>query len=372
MVRRNAYLRSNCRVTRSQIEFLPTGSTITALATDAAGNAGANHLTASHTEAWGIIYEAGIRAYEELTPPPGVFYGFPPMRIADSYAGFLGESDTWHNLVDRGLKGDRLSGDWPIYKNGGLLLFHMEGEEARQRCFRGTPEQAKVFYADQKADLRDGTFLRLHANKRATGEERFIPLEEWDLCVDPEYRPQLPNKSRSLYVAIDGSYKHDSAACVGVIYDTETLRVDLALHRIWYPTPEEPLDIDATIGDYLRFLEKSYYLRLVRYDPYQLHDLSTRLAGEGLPMDEYPQTVGNLTAMGQNLFDLIKAGNLRTYPAEDLRLQVSHAVAVQGSRGWKISKEKTSFKIDAVVALAMAALAAVEEAGSQVEILFGA
>ena len=43
------------------------------------------------------------------------------------------------------------------------------------------------------------------------------------------------------------------------------------------------------------------------------------------------------------------------------RLAVSRAIAIETPRGWRIAKEKTSHKIDAVVALAMAALAAVEE-----------
>jgi hypothetical protein len=38
----------------------------------------------------------------------------------------------------------------------------------------------------------------------------------------------------------------------------------------------------------------------------------------------------------------------------------SRAVAVEGSRGWKISKEKQPHKIDIVVALGMACLAATE------------
>lgn len=88
MVQRNEYLKANCRLTSKQIVFEPTQSVIIALPVDAAGNAGANHLTASHTEAWGIIYENGIRAWEELTAPPGIFYGFPAIRISDSYAGF--------------------------------------------------------------------------------------------------------------------------------------------------------------------------------------------------------------------------------------------------------------------------------------------
>jgi hypothetical protein len=42
------------------------------------------------------------------------------------------------------------------------------------------------------------------------------------------------------------------------------------------------------------------------------------------------------------------------------RLAISRAVAVEGSRRWKVSKEKQSHKIDIVVALGMACLAATE------------
>ena len=48
------------------------------------------------------------------------------------------------------------------------------------------------------------------------------------------------------------------------------------------------------------------------------------------------------------------------YPDDEIRLAVQRAIAVEGSRGWKIAKEKTSHKIDIVVALAQAALAAVQ------------
>jgi hypothetical protein len=40
---------------------------------------------------------------------------------------------------------------------------------------------------------------------------------------------------------------------------------------------------------------------------------------------------------------------------------VSRAVAVESARGWRIAKDKTSHKIDIVVALAQAALAAVRK-----------
>ena len=158
---------------------------------------------------------------------------------------------------------------------------------------------------------------------------------------------------------VDASIKHDNAAVVVVYHDDELNKVVLATHRIWKPSAREPLDLDGTIGDYLRDLGRKYSLSTVKYDPFQMHDLSTRLQSEGLPMVEFPQSSPNLTRMGQNLYELIKGGNLQLYPDIDMRLSASHAIAIQSSRGWRIAKEKTSHKIDVIVALAMASLAAI-------------
>jgi hypothetical protein len=69
--------------------------------------------------------------------------------------------------------------------------------------------------------------------------------------------------------------------------------------------------------------------------------------------------VGNLTAASQNLYELIKGGGIVVYPDDEIRLAVQRAIALETTRGWRIAKEKTSHKIDIVVALAQAALAAV-------------
>jgi len=86
-----------------------------------------------------------------------------------------------------------------------------------------------------------------------------------------------------------------------------------------------------------------------------------RLQRQGVPMQEFPQTVPNLTAASQNLYELIKSRGLSVYPDDDIRLAVQRSVAVETTRGWRIAKEKASHKIDIVVALAMAAHAAVQK-----------
>jgi hypothetical protein len=81
-------------------------------------------------------------------------------------------------------------------------------------------------------------------------------------------------------------------------------------------------------------------------------------------MEEFPQSVPNLTAASQNLYDAIKGRNIVSYPSEPIRLAISRAVAIESSRGWRIGKALQSHKIDVVVALGMAALAATRASGT--------
>lgn len=99
----------------------------------------------------------------------------------------------------------------------------------------------------------------------------------------------------------------------------------------------------------------------MRFDPYQLVAVAQRLTAAGLPMIEFPQSVPNLTEASTNLYELLKGRNLVAYADDDLRLALSRCVALETSRGWRIAKEKQSHKIDVIVALAQAALGAVEQ-----------
>ena len=84
-----------------------------------------------------------------------------------------------------------------------------------------------------------------------------------------------------------------------------------------------------------------------------------------MPMVEFPQTQARLTDAGSNLYELVKGRNFVAYPDAEVRLAVQRAIAVENARGWRIAKEKASHKIDVVVALAMACLAAVEAMADQ-------
>lgn len=356
MVKRHPLLKRHVRATRSELELLPTGSTLTALAVDAAGNAGANHLTASHTEAWGIVYEAGIRAWEELTPPPGRSYGLPALRVVDSYAGYEGESATWHALVDRGQGGEQLGGDWPVWRAGGLLLFHAEGEEAQERCFRGTEADRVAYYKEQRAALRAGAYTRMHLNKRATGESRFVPMESWDALVDPECYPAAAGDRRPLWLGADAGTKKDAVALVGCTWNAG--RVELAYVRKWEPAKLARLaggvDLDETIGAEILRLHRHNDVREVRCDPWQMAAIMNRLQKGGVAVVEMPQTAQR-TEADQALYDAITSGSLATFPSPALRESIGKAAAKESARGYRLEKRPGD---DLAVALSMAHLGA--------------
>lgn len=368
MTRRHSLLGKHVKATTRKLVFEPTSSRIEALETDPRGRSGANFITSSHTEAWGVILEAGIRNFEELTPPPGLFSGLPALRICDSYAGYESESETWHSLVDRGLAGEQVSDDWPIYKANGLLLFHMSGQEARERCFRGAPEQAKTYYDDQRQSLRTGTFARLHDNRRAASEDAFITADQWDALVLPGYRCPMPDRSVRLVLGVDLSTKHDHAGVVSVFRGDKGL-IHLGPYRAFKPAPV--LDFE-TVETYVAGLARDYTVIKANYDPYQAEFLAQRLRKRGINMVEYPQTLANLTQCGNRLFDTIRQGQIAIYAgADDLRQHVLNARGKETDRGVRLVKAKASRKIDLGICLAMAVAEAGQTPGPpQIRVMF--
>ena len=92
-----------------------------------------------------------------------------------------------------------------------------------------------------------------------------------------------------------------------------------------------------------------------------MHATAQRLQKAGLRMVEFPQTPANLTLIGSGLFELIRSASLVTYPDDGIHLAISRAVVKENARGLQITKERSSHKIDVVVALAMACHACVQQ-----------
>ena len=171
----------------------------------------------------------------------------------------------------------------------------------------------------------------------------------------------LPSHAEEEVVGVDIGVKSDNAAVVRV--RRRENRIVLAGYRLWKPTKAEPLNIEETVEAHLLELHAQGFIRRILVDPWQAYSSIQRLKAAGLPTEEFPQTVSNTTRMGQVMYDLLKGKNLVLFEDDDLRQQAMNTIAIETPRGFRIAKEKASKKIDAVVALSMACVAALDMTG---------
>jgi phage terminase large subunit-like protein len=345
IVEASPMLRDDATITQGKITFNSTGATITALSSNYASAAGANPTIVVFDELWAYTSESAHRLWDELVPPPTRKLA---ARLVVTYAGFEGESELLQSLQTRGHKGTQIAPD--LYAQSGMLMYWTHSLTA--------PWQTPEWLEEMRATMRTSAFIRQIENRFVTSESTFIDLAWWDACVDPAHRPSAADQRLPVWVGVDASVKRDSTAIVACTWHDN--KAHLITHKIFQPTPHDPLDFEATIESTLLEMCKRFRVKEVRYDPYQMAAVAQRLLKRRVPMVEYPQSVPNITEASQNLYELIKAGNIIVYPDAPMRLAVQRAVAIEGSRGWKISKEKSSHKIDVVVALGMAALGAVQ------------
>jgi phage terminase large subunit-like protein len=339
-------LKSECRIVSDKITFGPTNATIVPLASDYASAAGGHPTISCFDELWAYTSERSRRLWDEMIQVPTRKVS---ARLTVTYAGFEGESELLRDLYQRGLKQPEVAPS--LYAGDGLLMFWTHEPVA--------PWQDDRWIAEMRRSLRPNQFLRMIENRFVTNESTFIDSADWDNCVDPAAGALPFNRSTPVWVGVDASTKRDSTALVAVTWLHDAQRVRLAWHRVFQPTASAPLDFEMTIEQSLIELASRFNVVQVLFDPYQMQATAQRLAREGLKIEEFPQTVGNLTEASQNLYELIKSRSLAAYPDEAMRRSISQAVAIETARGWRIAKDKTSHKIDVVVALAQACLAAV-------------
>ena len=333
---------NEAQITQFKITFPAFNATCQAIASDAGSAAGSNSTISCFDELWGYVSERSRRLWDEMTPPPTRKIA---CRLTVSYAGFEGESVLLEELYKRGKQQPLIGED--LYAGDGLLMFWSHKPIA--------PWQDAAWLNSMRRE-RASAFQRQVLNEFASSSAQFIGMDKWDRIVHPELGHTHADLFREVFVGVDASVKHDSSAIAVVSFDRSAQMVQLCTHRIFQPSPDKPLDFELTIESYLLDLSRRFQVRVVRFDPYQMQSTAQRLAKAGIVVEEFPQTSPNLTAASQNLFELINSQALVVYPDEEIRLAISRAVA---ARGWRIGKERQAFKIDIIVALAMAAHAAV-------------
>jgi len=278
IVQASPLLAQDARVTGTAITFISTGGTILPIPSDYSTAAGSNPTISVFDELWGYTSERDHRLWDELVVPPTRQIA---CRLTVTYAGFEGESELLEGLYRRGLKGEQVARD--LWAQPGMLMFWSHRFTA--------PWQTEAWRDEMRAQLRPNGYLRLIENRWVSTESSFIDMDWWDACVDQAARPLLANGALPVWVGVDASVKRDSTAIVACSFDHVHQRVTLVWHKIFQPSPSEPLDFENTVETTVSELSRRFSLREVRYDPFQMAASAQRLTAQGIPMVEFAQSV---------------------------------------------------------------------------------
>jgi hypothetical protein len=178
----------------------------------------------------GLHLEKSRRLYDELVPPPTRKLA---ARLTVTYAGFEGESALLEQLYNRGMAQPEVG---PSLRAGDGMLMAWHHDPV-------APWQTDAWLAEMRRSLPPNQYLRMIENRFVTSESPFLDLAAWDACVDPGLSRVVCDRSLPALVGVDMSIKHDSTAIVAVAWE-KAQRVRLVAHRVFQPSPDDPLDFE--------------------------------------------------------------------------------------------------------------------------------
>lgn len=380
-LRRAIALNPALAATVKQVRYrttLPNEAIIEAIPIDPAGEAGGNDDLLVFSELWGATGKAAMQMWTEMTLSPTKF-GYS-QRWIETYAGYTGESVLLEQLYEANVKEENridLSytdeagnyhdlSDLEVYASGGRLVLW----NTRPRLQWQTPE----YYAEEEGTLLANEFLRIHRNQWVSSVSEFVPDEWWQACKGalPDFGPR-----EEMILAADAGVSDDNFALVGITHKDGKACARYA--RRWEPPKGGKIDFMGTEEEpgpereIIRLCFK-YNVTEVRYDPYQLHDMMTRLS-KGVKVDKngHPIKEGewshktvkiNTAAFSQGTprleadkqwRDKIREGNVVHNGDPALAAHVQNSNAKTENERLRIIKRSPAAKIDLNVAAATAA-----------------
>lgn len=341
------------------------GSFIEAIPIDPSGEAGSNADQVTFSELWGANEDAKQNMWAEMTIPPNK-HG-KAFRWVESYAGFQEEADLLYSLYDLGvIRGEMLWPDrlYPVTDGAPEPLEIYVNRGARMLCLWNTkprcPWQTKAYYASEEQILPTNQFQRMHRNQWVSSTETFVPMEWWHQCAHAEY-PTIDPTRQPMIIALDAAVSDDTFGLwMGCRHpDIKDVVISWFVQR-WKPTQGHKVDFVGTEEKpgpelTLRRLIREYNVIEVAYDPYQLHDMATRLKQEGLAwFREFPQGNDRLESDSQ-LRALIRERRI-WHRGEDFyteHIQNANAKVDAEDRRLRIVKRAEKLKIDLTIATSM-------------------
>lgn len=223
----------------------------------------------------------------------------------------------------------------------------------------------------------ENTFKRLHLNMRTQQNVRWLPIEKWQRCAGPVVLEEL--LGRPCYVGLDLSTKLD-LTCFSLVFppaEGEGLwrilprffmpeenarqreRRDRVPYLAWAQqglvtlTPGDVVDYEAVKAALLEDARR-FEFREVAYDPWNATQIALQLKDQGVPMVEYRQGYASMSEPTKELERLVVACEIAHGGNPVLGWMVSHvAVEMDPAGNVKLSKAKSTERIDGLVATVM-------------------
>ncbi len=366
VIEKSAILSSQCRKIHDKGIELKNGTVIKPIASEYSTAAGSNQGMSSFDELWGFVNPRDIELWTELTPPPTRFNG---IRFVSTYAGIRGESLLLENIYKAMVRDENKIniGEYMNYETGEItpLPVYVAGDSITLWDHEGRmPWHTKEYFDSERSQpgLPLSGFLRIHRNEWANNVEG-LDMNDWSACEQLGQNlnyicPEPPSRRIQLAVGIDASVVKDGTAVVSVF--KRGGKIWLGPYKFWRPDKENPIDF-SEILKYVDDLNKKYTVTAGYYDPYQLESVGQELRRRGMSIHPWSQTTPNTIKMTELLIDLLRERNIVLYNDENLKSEAQQ-VGIKNviPRGRRMVKDASKKKIDSIIALSMACLAASE------------
>jgi phage terminase large subunit-like protein len=210
--------------------------------------------------------------------------------------------------------------------------------------------------------MRESTFRAWRLGQwPQVSDNAWLPPGAWDACALLDH----VSGSSEHVLGFDGSFSGDCTALVAV---TIGPRPYVELVNLW-EAPEGArdwrvpiLEVEQAIRDACR----RWQVRAIVADPYRWQRSLELLEGEGLPVEEFPQSPQRMTPATARMYEAVVNGALTHSGDPRLARHLANAVLREDPRGARLSKERKHSKrrIDAAVAAVMALHRAAELAAA--------
>ncbi len=346
-VKHHPVMKDHARVVRYKIE-LSNGTVIEALPVDPTGEAGSNPTAIIYTEAWGFTGNKAELMWSEMALSPT--RKGQSFILVESYAGHKGQSvileRLYNNVVD---ESNAIDPDHEIYAkpDDGIIAYWCT---RRVMPWQNGPI-ADEYYRNERHHKLPSEYDRQHNNRWADSTNVFITQSQWDACLG-----EMPEavESRRWVIGVDAAVSGDCFAIVATTYYEGKIYVP----RVWVWYPPEDGKIDFREPDkLLRDLIEQRKTDTIVYDPYQLEKLMADLRRDNLAwIIEFSQGADRLKS-DKRLRDSISQELLVHNGDPLLTEHVLNADAKvdKDETRLRIVKRQEKLKIDAAVALSMAA-----------------